>query len=116
MASAHSWSGLNRGVGGEDGRGSVSAEQAVHHSSRMHCLSENREIKQTCSGELLLFIWALFLTGSIFFSVSPGELIAQILQSRSFILQPCQCDKATCVGMNATGFQVPKDKLCSFKN
>lgn len=66
--------------------------------------------------ELLLFIWALFLPGSIFSSASHGQLIAQILQSRSFILQPCRRDKATCVGINATGFQVPKDKLWNFKN
>lgn len=56
-------------------------------------------------GEQFLFIWALFLPGNIFSSASHGEFIAQILQSRSFILQPCQHDKTTCVGMNATGFR-----------
>lgn len=44
VSSVHSWSGLNRGVGGEDGRGSIAMEPAVHHSSRIHSPSENRDI------------------------------------------------------------------------
>lgn len=51
VSSAHSWSASNRGVGGEDGRGSVAAELAVHHSSRMHGPRENREINNVCSAE-----------------------------------------------------------------
>lgn len=66
-------------------------------------------------GELLLFIWAVSHRKHLLLSLS-FVLIAQILQSRSFILQPCQRDKATRVGMNAIGLQVPKDKLCNLKN
>jgi len=56
VSSVHSWSVLNRGVGGEDGRGSVAAEPAVHHSSRMHNPNENRDINKMYSVETCSFL------------------------------------------------------------